>query len=190
MWAPCPFHHEKTASFHVDDQKGFYYCWVRLHKGTKTATGYSIICWNYFYFSRQVEKTPEIDARESPLRLIAVHTLACMVGHINVLGEYDFSEKVSAKLPTSSHPKKHRSERSRTGEATVVKTAVDQTTSTIPVAVLVPLCRRTHLSGAWIANIANFRSNNCVYPGCQTHINCKRDQIICDAIAIIRPGSH
>ena len=73
---------------------------------------------------------------------------------------------------------------------TVVKTAVDQTTSTIPVAVLVPLCRRTHLSGAWIANIANFRSNNCVYPGCQTHINCKRDQIICDAIAIIRPGSH
>ena len=80
-------------------------CWVRLHKGTKTATGYSIICWNYFYFSRQVEKTPEIDARESPLRLIAVHTLACIVGHINVLGEYDFSEKVSAKLPTSSHPK-------------------------------------------------------------------------------------
>ena len=26
MWAPCPFHHEETASFHVDDQKGFYYC--------------------------------------------------------------------------------------------------------------------------------------------------------------------
>ncbi len=26
MWAPCPFHHEKTASFHVDDRKGFYHC--------------------------------------------------------------------------------------------------------------------------------------------------------------------
>ena len=26
MWAPCPFHQEKTASFHVDDNKGFYYC--------------------------------------------------------------------------------------------------------------------------------------------------------------------
>ena len=26
MWAPCPFHQEKSASFHVDDRKGFYYC--------------------------------------------------------------------------------------------------------------------------------------------------------------------
>ncbi len=25
-WAPCPFHHEKSASFHVDDRKGFYHC--------------------------------------------------------------------------------------------------------------------------------------------------------------------
>ncbi|MRX50731.1 DNA primase [Paracoccus sp. S-4012] len=32
-WAPCPFHHEKTASFHVDDQKGFYYCFGCLAKG-------------------------------------------------------------------------------------------------------------------------------------------------------------
>ncbi|SLN31323.1 DNA primase [Ruegeria meonggei] len=33
MWAPCPFHHEKTASFHVDDQKGFYYCFGCQAKG-------------------------------------------------------------------------------------------------------------------------------------------------------------
>ncbi|SER58711.1 DNA primase [Tranquillimonas rosea] len=26
MWAPCPFHQEKTASFHVDDRKGFFHC--------------------------------------------------------------------------------------------------------------------------------------------------------------------
>jgi DNA primase len=26
LWAPCPFHQEKTASFHVDDRKGYYHC--------------------------------------------------------------------------------------------------------------------------------------------------------------------
>ncbi|WP_425038367.1 DNA primase [Primorskyibacter sp. S187A] len=33
LWAPCPFHHEKTASFHVDDRKGFYYCFGCHQKG-------------------------------------------------------------------------------------------------------------------------------------------------------------
>jgi DNA primase len=33
MWAPCPFHHEKTASFHVDDRKGYYYCFGCQSKG-------------------------------------------------------------------------------------------------------------------------------------------------------------
>jgi DNA primase len=33
MWAPCPFHQEKTASFHVDDRKGFYYCFGCHQKG-------------------------------------------------------------------------------------------------------------------------------------------------------------
>jgi DNA primase len=32
-WAPCPFHTEKTASFHVDDRKGFYYCFGCHAKG-------------------------------------------------------------------------------------------------------------------------------------------------------------
>ncbi|MFN3146192.1 MAG: DNA primase [Paracoccaceae bacterium] len=32
-WAPCPFHQEKTASFHVDDRKGFYYCFGCHAKG-------------------------------------------------------------------------------------------------------------------------------------------------------------
>ena len=33
LWAPCPFHHEKTASFHVDDKKGYYYCFGCQAKG-------------------------------------------------------------------------------------------------------------------------------------------------------------
>lgn len=33
LWAPCPFHHEKTASFHVDEHKGFYYCFGCQAKG-------------------------------------------------------------------------------------------------------------------------------------------------------------
>ncbi|MEM6548077.1 MAG: DNA primase [Pseudomonadota bacterium] len=32
-WAPCPFHQEKTASFHVDDRKGFYHCFGCQAKG-------------------------------------------------------------------------------------------------------------------------------------------------------------
>ena len=41
MWAPCPFHQEKTASFHVDDRKGYYYCFGCHAKGdasTSTAS--------------------------------------------------------------------------------------------------------------------------------------------------------
>ena len=33
LWAPCPFHEERTASFHVDDRKGFYYCFGCQAKG-------------------------------------------------------------------------------------------------------------------------------------------------------------
>lgn len=33
FWAPCPFHEEKTASFHVDSKKAFYYCFGCHAKG-------------------------------------------------------------------------------------------------------------------------------------------------------------
>jgi len=32
-WAACPFHQEKSASFHVDDAKGYYYCFGCHAKG-------------------------------------------------------------------------------------------------------------------------------------------------------------
>jgi DNA primase len=33
LWASCPFHQEKSASFHVDDRQGFYYCFGCHAKG-------------------------------------------------------------------------------------------------------------------------------------------------------------
>lgn len=52
----------------------------------------SIICWNYLYLTRQVEKAPDAEARENLLRLIAAHSPMSWA-HINMLGEYDFSEE-------------------------------------------------------------------------------------------------
>lgn len=52
----------------------------------------TIICWNYLYLARQVEKAPDPEARENLLHLIAVHSPMSWA-HINMLGEYDFSEE-------------------------------------------------------------------------------------------------
>ncbi|OSM08479.1 Tn3 family transposase [Magnetofaba australis] len=52
----------------------------------------SIICWNYLYFTRQLEKAPDDGAKENLRRLIATHSPISWA-HINMLGEYDFSEE-------------------------------------------------------------------------------------------------
>ena len=52
MWAPCPFHQEKTASFHVDDRKGVYYCFGCHAKG------------NVFTFLRETENVSFMEAVE------------------------------------------------------------------------------------------------------------------------------
>lgn len=52
----------------------------------------AIICWNYLYLARQVEKAPDTEVRENLLRLIAAHSPMSWA-HINMLGEYDFSEE-------------------------------------------------------------------------------------------------
>ncbi|MEM7489587.1 MAG: DNA primase [Pseudomonadota bacterium] len=51
-WAPCPFHQEKTASFHVDDRKGFYYCFGCQAKG------------NLFGFVQETENVSFMEAVE------------------------------------------------------------------------------------------------------------------------------
>ncbi len=52
MWAPCPFHQEKTPSFHVDDRKGVYYCFGCHAKGNAIA------------FVRETENVSFIEAVE------------------------------------------------------------------------------------------------------------------------------
>ena len=64
MWSPCPFHQEKTASFHVDDRKGFYYCFGCHAKG------------DLFSFVQETEnvgfmEAVEIIAREAGMQLPA-----------------------------------------------------------------------------------------------------------------------
>ncbi|CUH09047.1 DNA primase [Jannaschia seosinensis] len=51
-WAPCPFHQEKSASFHVDDRKGFYYCFGCQAKG------------NLFGFVQETENVGFMEAVE------------------------------------------------------------------------------------------------------------------------------
>ncbi len=64
LWSPCPFHQEKTASFHVDDRKGFYYCFGCHAKG------------DLFSFVRETEnvgfmEAVEILAREAGMQMPA-----------------------------------------------------------------------------------------------------------------------
>lgn len=55
-WAPCPFHQEKSASFHVDDRKGFYYCFGCHAKG------------DVLTFLKEAENLPFMEAVESLAR--------------------------------------------------------------------------------------------------------------------------
>ena len=52
----------------------------------------SIICWNYLYLARQLEKAPDAETKENLRRAIATHAPMAWA-HINMLGEYDFSDE-------------------------------------------------------------------------------------------------
>lgn len=52
----------------------------------------SIICWNYPYLAHQLEKAPDEETRENLRRTIAAHAPMAWA-HINMLGEYDFSDE-------------------------------------------------------------------------------------------------
>jgi TnpA family transposase len=52
----------------------------------------SIVCWNYLYLARRIEKIDDAEARENLRRMIAAHSPMSWA-HINMLGEYDFSDE-------------------------------------------------------------------------------------------------
>ena len=52
----------------------------------------SIICWNYLYLARRIERAPDAEMRESPLSAICSHS-SMSWAHVNMLGEYDFSDE-------------------------------------------------------------------------------------------------
>jgi hypothetical protein len=52
----------------------------------------SIICWNYLYLARQIEKTTNPETKEILRRTISMYSPMSWM-HINMLGEYDFSDE-------------------------------------------------------------------------------------------------
>jgi len=51
-----------------------------------------IICWNYLYLSQKLEDSEDIASREAFLEAVA-NGSAVSWQHINLLGEYDFSDE-------------------------------------------------------------------------------------------------
>ncbi|MCP4288105.1 MAG: Tn3 family transposase, partial [Gammaproteobacteria bacterium] len=51
-----------------------------------------IICWNYLYLSHKLAGTADAQSRENLMRFIETHSPVAWA-HINLLGEYDFSDE-------------------------------------------------------------------------------------------------
>ena len=100
MWAPCPFHQEKSASFHVDDRKGFYYCFGCHAKGDAIS------------FVRETENVGFMEAVEILAREAGMQTaldidyrpnLWGVAGHGEGESRFVESERVTAKLQSTLH---------------------------------------------------------------------------------------
>ena len=52
----------------------------------------AIICWNYLYLSQKLFRMKDQEQKDRLLSAIASHSVLCWA-HINLLGEYDFSEE-------------------------------------------------------------------------------------------------
>jgi TnpA family transposase len=52
----------------------------------------SIICWNYLYLSQKLAQADTKEAKERILEAITTHSVVSW-RHLNLLGEYDFSDE-------------------------------------------------------------------------------------------------
>ena len=52
----------------------------------------SIICWNYLYLTKKIIQFKDIEQKETLKKAIQTHSVLCWE-HINLLGEYDFSDE-------------------------------------------------------------------------------------------------
>lgn len=65
----------------------------------------SIICWNYLYLTKKLIQFKDLEQKETLKKAIQTHSVLCWE-HINLLGEYDFSdEKLKDSIGLSIHLK-------------------------------------------------------------------------------------
>ena len=62
-----------------------------IAEGCKRLIKNCITCWNYLYLSQKLAETDDIERREALLQAIANGSVVSWQ-HINLLGEYDFSD--------------------------------------------------------------------------------------------------
>jgi hypothetical protein len=63
-----------------------------------------IICWNYLYLSQKLEDSEDTASREAFLEAVANSSVVSWQ-HINLLGDYDFSDEKAAGYGRSQTPK-------------------------------------------------------------------------------------
>jgi TnpA family transposase len=63
-----------------------------IAEGCKRLIKNGIVCWNYLYLSQKLAETTDAEQRETLLQAIT-HGSVVAWQHLNLLGEYDFSEE-------------------------------------------------------------------------------------------------
>lgn len=63
-----------------------------ITEGCRRLIKNAIVCWNYLYLSQKISAEPDETRRQAMLRAIQNGSVASW-GHLNLHGEYDFSDE-------------------------------------------------------------------------------------------------